>query len=153
VTDRSTFSDDEWKALAEAPLQITIAIVAAGPHRPMTIVKEAAASAREIAKPEAHGAADALIAEIAKDARGHEARHDVESRRPGETPDDIVERALTALAQAVAALGKIGTDEASGVRTWYGDIARVVAGASKTIAPGEQQVLDRIAALLQVPAG
>lgn len=148
MTDRTAFSDDEWKALAEAPLQITIAIMAAGPHRPVAMIKEAAASAREIAKPDPQGAADGLIAEIATDARGHEARHDVEHRRPGDSPDQIVERALAALEQAVAALGKISTDEAAGVRAWYGEIAKVVAGASKTVTPDEQQVLDRIAGVL-----
>ena len=153
MTDRSAFSEDEWKALAEAPLQITIAIVAVGPHGPDTLVKEAAASAREIAKPPAEGAADALIAEIANDATGHEARHDVETRRRGETPDDIVERALAAIQQAVTALGKIAVDEATGVRAWYAEIARVVAGASKAVTPDEQRVLDRITAALQVGPG
>jgi hypothetical protein len=150
VTDRSAFTDEEWKALAEAPLQITVAIVAAGPHRPLTIVKEAAASAREIARPPAHGAAEELIAEIATDARGREARHDVEAHRPGDSPEQIVERALAALQQAMTAVAKIGVDEAAGVRSWYAEIAKVVSGASKTVTPDEQRVLDRIAGLLQV---
>ena len=150
MTDRTAFTDEEWKALAEAPLQMTVAIMAAGPHRPLTMIKEAAASAREIARPPAHGAADELIAEIATDARGHEARHDVEARRPGDTPEQIVERALAALQQAVTALAKIGDDEAAGVRAWFAEIAQVVAGASKAVTPDEQQVLDRITGLLQV---
>ena len=32
MSDRSLFSDDEWKALTEAPLRITLALVAVGPH-------------------------------------------------------------------------------------------------------------------------
>jgi hypothetical protein len=152
MTDRSAFNDDEWKALAEAPLQITVALMAAGPHRPVAMVKEAAASAREIARPDVHGAADALIAEIAKDAKGHEARHDVEARRPGDTPDAIVERAIAALQQAVAALGAIPADEGAEVRAWYGNIAQALAGASKSITSDEQRVLDRIATLLAAPA-
>ena len=152
MTDRTAFSDDEWKAIAEAPLQITMAIIAAGPHRPLTMVKEATASARALARPSGHGAADALIAEIAKDASGHEARHDVEARR-GQSPSDIVESALAALQTAVTALAKISADESAGVRAWYGDISQGVAAASKkAITADEQQVLDRIATLLAVPA-
>ncbi len=149
MTDRSAFSDDEWKAIAEAPLQMTIALVAAGPHRPMAMVKEVAASARAVAKPGTHGVGDELIAAIAKDASGHEARHDVESRR-GESPAEIVESALAAVQTAVTALSAISGDEAAEVRAWYSDIAKAVAGASKAATSEEQQVLDRIDALLQV---
>jgi hypothetical protein len=149
VTDRSAFSEGEWKALAEAPLQITIALVAAGPHRPIAMVKEAAASARALAKPGTHGVGDELIAEIAKDASGHEARHDVESRH-GESPPEMIESALAAVQTAVTALSPISGDEAAEVRAWYFDIAKAVAGASKAITSEEQQVLDRIGAVLQI---
>jgi hypothetical protein len=48
MTDRSAFTDDEWKALTEVPLRITLALVAVGPHGPISVVKEAAASASVI---------------------------------------------------------------------------------------------------------
>ena len=111
------------------------------------MVKEAAASARELAKTSDTGAAAGLIALIAQDAKGHEARHDVEARR-GQSSQEIVTSALGAVQAAVTALGKISVEEASGVRAWYGDIARGVAGASKTTTADEQAVLDRLDALL-----
>ena len=152
MTDRSAFSEEEWKALAEAPLQITVALVAVGPHRPITMVKEAAASARELARPGNRGAADQLIAEIAKDANRHEARHDVEVHR-GQSPEQIADGAIAALEPAVAALAKISAEESAEVRRWYGDIAEAVAGASKAITPEEQAVLDRINGVLAAAPG
>ena len=73
MTDKSAFTDDEWKALTEAPLLVTLALFAAGEHGPISMVKEASASARTIAHPPAGGPADELIAEIAKEAEGKEA--------------------------------------------------------------------------------
>ena len=60
MTDKSAFSEDEWHALAEAPLHITLAMVAVGQHGPISMVKEMAASAREMAKPGDRGAATAV---------------------------------------------------------------------------------------------
>jgi hypothetical protein len=106
-------------------------------------VKEAAASAREVAHPSEQGPADALIAAIAKEAGSREARHDVEAHR-GQTPEQIVDAALAELAPAVQALDKLSPDEAAEVRAWFLDIAKAVAGAAKSVSPEEQAVLDRI---------
>jgi len=143
MTDRSAFTDDEWKALTEVPLRITLALVAVGPHGPISVVKEAAASAREVAHPSERGPADALIADIAKEAGSREARHDVEAHR-GQTPDQIVDAALAELAPAAQALDKLSRDEAAEVRAWFLDIAKAVGGAAKSVSPEEQAVLDRI---------
>ena len=43
MTDKSFFSDDEWKALSEAPLYVTLAMAAVSEHGPISMVKEAAA--------------------------------------------------------------------------------------------------------------
>ena len=61
MTDKSFFTEEEWKALSEAPLAVTLAMVAVGQHGPISMVKEAAASAREIAKPGDRGVANELI--------------------------------------------------------------------------------------------
>jgi hypothetical protein len=150
MADRSAFTDEEWKALTEAPLRITLALVTAGPHGPISVVKEAAASARELARPSEQGPADALIAAIAKDASGHEARHDVETHR-GQSPDQIIDAALAGLGAAAAALQQLAPDEAAEIRAWFLDIAKAVAAAAKSISPDEQAVLDRIAETLDAP--
>ena len=103
MADRSLFTDDEWKALTEAPLRVTLALVAVGPHGPISVVKEVAASARVLAHPSEHGPADQLLAEIAKEAGSREARHDVEVHR-GQSPQQVVDAAFTELAATAAAL-------------------------------------------------
>src|ERR1700674_1410818 len=134
MADRSVFSDDEWRALTEAPLRITLALVAVGPHGPISVVKEAAASAREVARPSEQGPADDLIAEIAKEARSREARHDVEVHR-GQSPVQVVDAALTDLGAAAAALQKLVPDEAAEIRAWFLDIAKAVGDVAKAVSP------------------
>jgi hypothetical protein len=152
MADRSLFTDDEWKALTEAPLRMTLALVAVGPHGPISVVKEAAASAREVAHPSEQGPADQLIAEIAKEAGTREARHDVEVHR-GRSPQQVADAALTELGAAAAALQKLPPDEAAEIRAWFLDIANAVAGAAKSVTSEEQAVLDRIAGTLGAPPG
>lgn len=152
MADRSLFTDDEWKALTEAPLRITLALVAVGPHGPISVVKEAAASAREVARPSEHGPADELMAEIAKEAGSREARHDVEAHR-GQSPEQVVDAALADLGAAAAALQKLSPDEAAEIRAWFLDIAKAVADAAKAISPEEQAILTRIADTFGVSPG
>ena len=151
MTDKSFFSDDEWTALSEAPLFVTMAVVAVAEHGPISMVKEAAASARTMAQPGDRGAASALIAAISHDAQGHEARHDAKEHR-GKTLDQAVDEALTQLAAVPAALDKLPVEEAIEVRSWLLDIARAVADAAKGTSEREQATIERIRVALGGPA-
>jgi hypothetical protein len=149
VTDKSVFSDDEWRAIVDAPLRATLAMFAAGEHGPISMVKEASASARAIARPGDRGAASALIAQISAEAEGREARHDVKAHH-GQSMDVVSDTALSELEPAAAALRKLPDVEAAEVAGWYVDVARAVAGASKGTSTKEQAVIDKIAALFKV---
>jgi hypothetical protein len=151
VTDKSAFTDDEWKALSEAPLLVTLALFAAGEHGPISMVKEAAAGARAVAHPPTGGPADELIAEISRDAQSKEARHDA-SQHQVASLDQVVEATLADLGAAATALRKLPNDEAAQVGAWFTDIARAVAAAAKTVTPEEQATIDKIAALFAIPA-
>ena len=153
MTDKSFFSDDEWKALSEAPLFVTMAMVAVAEHGPISMVKEAAASARTMAQPGDRGAASELIAAISHDAQSHEARHDAKEHR-GKTLDQAVDEALAQLAPVPAALAKLPLEEAIEVRSWLLDIAGAVAAAAKGTSEREQATIERIrVALGGPPAG
>lgn len=152
MSDKSLFTDDEWRAVVEAPLYISLAMVAVGQHGPLSMVKEAAATARALVKPGDRGAADAIVAQIAKEADDHDTRHDVSTHR-GKSPEEMVELALTHLGSAAGALGKLPADEARHVGEWFVDIARAVGDASKGRSDAEQQTIDRIAGVLGVAAG
>jgi len=143
MTDKSMFSEDEWKALSEAPLYVTLAIVAVGEHGPISMVKEAAASARLLAQPGNRGPATELIAAISHDAQSHEARHDTKQHR-GKSLDETVDEAITQLGAAATALGRLPLEEAVEVRGWLVDIAGAVADAAKGVTEREQAVIDRI---------
>jgi carbonic anhydrase len=143
MTDKSFFSDDDWKVLSEAPLYVTLAMVAVAEHGPISMVKEAAASARAMAQPGDRGAASELIAAISHDAQSHEARHDTKEHR-GKSLDQSVDEAVAQLAAVPAALAKLPLEEAIEVRSWLIDIAKAVAGASKGTSEREQATIDRI---------
>jgi hypothetical protein len=151
MTDKSAFTDDEWHALSDAPLLVTLAIFAVGEHGPISMVKEASASARAIAHPGEHGPATALITVIATAAETKEARHDMKEHR-GKSMEEALEHSLTDLAPAAAALKKIPVDEAAQVGSWLVDIAKAIAASAKTTTPEEQGAINRIAALFGVPA-
>ncbi|MGZ4690218.1 MAG: hypothetical protein ACXVKA_03040 [Acidimicrobiia bacterium] len=150
MTDKSAFTDDEWHALTDAPLLVTLAIFATGEHGPISMVKEAAASARAIAHPGEHGPANDLIAEIAAAAETKDARHDMKEHR-GRSMDEALQHSLTDLAPAAAALKKLPPDEAAQVGTWFVDIAKAIAEAAKTVNPAEQAAIDQITALFAPP--
>ena len=146
MTDKSVFDDAEWHALTDAPLLITLAMFATGEHGPISMVKEASASARAIARPGDRGSADALIAEIAAGAETKEARHDMKEHR-GSSMNEALQRSLTDLEPAAAALAKLPDDEATQVGAWLVDIAKAVAAAAKTVTAEEQAAVVKITAV------
>ena len=151
MTDKSAFTDEEWKELTEAPLLVTLALFAAGEHGPISMVKETTASARTIAHPPAGGPADGLIAEIAKEAEGKEARHNARQHQVANL-EQVIEASLADLGGAATALRKLPNDEAAQVGRWFVDIAEAVAAAAKTVTPAEQDTIDKIAALFEIPS-
>jgi len=146
MTDKSRFTDDEWTAISEAPLLISMALALVGPHGPISMIKESAASAKAIEAPHDHGAANALIAQIAVDAKGKEARHDAKHHKAATVPATI-DLLLADVALAAPALAKLPDEEAAGVKAWYIDIAHAIAEAAKGVDSDEQKVVDRIAAI------
>jgi hypothetical protein len=151
MTDKSAFDEAEWHALTEAPLLITAAIFVVGEHGPISMVKEASASARSISRPGERGVANALIGELVAEANTKEARHEMKEYR-GPTPQAAIENALHDLEPAAAALKKLPPDEAAQVAAWFLDIAKAVAQSAKTVNPDEQATIDKLAALFGVDA-
>lgn len=146
MSDKSTFTAEEWHALVDAPLCISLAMTAVGSHGPISMVKESAASARSMVQPKDHGAANGLIAEIAAEAKGKEARHDAKHHSATTIPI-LVDTLIQDLEPAKAALAKATPEEARGVSDWFLDIAHAVAEAAKGVTPEEQGVIDRLTEL------
>lgn len=148
MSDKSDFNEEEWRAVSEAPLLISLAMEAVGPHGPISLVKESAASAKAIGQPSDHGPANAIIAQIAQAARGKEAREDAKHHKAPTIPT-MVDALLEDLAPANTALATLPAEEAAGVRAWFGDIAQAIASAAKQVSPEEQKVIDRVRAIFR----
>ena len=114
MTDKSAFTDAEWHALTDAPLLITAAVFIPGEHGPISMVKEASASAKSISKPGERGVANELIGQIVAEANTKEARAELKEHR-GPTPQAAIEGTLHDLEPAAAALKKLPADEAAQV--------------------------------------
>jgi len=149
MTDESAFSDSEWHALTDAPLLVTAAIFFVGEHGPISMMKEASASARSISKPGERGVANELIGQIVAEANTKEARADVKEYR-GPTPQAAVESVLHDLEPAAAALKKLPADEGAQVAAWFVAIAEAVAQSAKAVSPDEQATIEKLAALFGV---
>jgi hypothetical protein len=150
MTDRSFFSDEEWAALTQAPLHVTMAVIAVAEHGPIALMKEASATAKALTRPGDHGPANELIAAIAHEAEGHDARHAAKSDR-GSSPEAVIDEALAELAPATAAIAKLPIAEAAEVRDWLIDLAKAVAGAAKGTSEKEQAVVERVRVALGAP--
>src|SRR5512142_3118443 len=111
MTDKSAFSESEWHALTDAPMLVTAALFYVGEHGPVSMMKEATASARAITRPGEHGVANQLIGEIVAEANTKETRAEVREHR-GATPQAAVDSALAELRPAADALKKLPAEEA-----------------------------------------
>jgi hypothetical protein len=149
MTDKSVFTDDEWHALTDTPLLVTAAIFLVGEHGPISMMKEASASARTISRPGERGVANELIGQIVAEANTKEARAEMKEHR-GPTPQAAIESTLHDLAPAAEALKKLPPDEAAEVAAWFVAIAEAVAQSAKTVNPDERATIDKIAALFGV---
>src|SRR6476469_2129913 len=123
MTDKSAFTESEWHALTDAPLLVTAAIFFAGEHGPISMMKEASASARSISKPGERGVANELIGQIVAEANTKEARHEMKEHR-GPTPQAAIEGVLHDLEPAAKAVKQLPADEAAQVGAWLLDIAK-----------------------------
>jgi hypothetical protein len=149
MTDKSVFDEAEWHALTEAPLLVTTAVFVAGEHGPISMIKEASASARAISRPGERGVANELIGQIVSEANTKDARAEMKEHR-GPTPQAAIEGVLRDLAPAAAALKRLPPEEATEVAAWFVAIGEAVAASAKSVNPDERATIDKIAALFDV---
>ncbi|HEY7106876.1 MAG TPA: hypothetical protein VH986_10760 [Acidimicrobiia bacterium] len=153
MTDKTVFTDEEWHAVTDAPLLVTAAVFVAGEHGPISMIKEASASAKAISRPGERGAANELIGQIVAEANTKEARHDMREHHTGPTPQAAIENVLHDLEPAAAALQKLPAEEREQVTAWLLAIAHAVAASAKTVNPEEQATIDKLASVLGATTG
>ena len=130
---------------------VTLALFAAGEHGPISMVKEASASARTIAHPSA--AADRPTSSSPRSPRKRRARRRAHDARQHQVAnlDQVIEASLADLGGA-ATVSQAPERRGRASRRWYADIAKAVAAAAKTVTPAEQETIDKIAALFAIPS-
>ena len=128
MTDRSFFTDDEWAALSQAPLHVTMAVVAVAEHGPISLIKEASATAKSLAppgRPRSRRPSSSPPSPTRRRATTPATRPRAIAER---SPDEVVDEALAELQPATAAIAKLPIAEAAEVRAWLIDLANNVAG-------------------------
>jgi hypothetical protein len=163
VTDRASFTDEEWARLERAPLVAGMAISLADPGGPIEAVKESMAAIRTITEAAQSGGHGELADQVAKSV--------TEKTKHRQSPlGDFKPRGALAGEQildelrAVNALitEKAEPDEAAGFREWLLTAAKRTAEAAKEggflgfkaerVSEGEQQMLDKLGEVLSAPA-
>jgi hypothetical protein len=143
MTDKSAFTDEEWKAISEGPATAGMIVLTAehgGTFRETFALAKAYTEARE-----QQGTSEVL------DAIVHE-RPQFDRHRFG-NEQALQTEGVDQLRQAASALQAKGTPEdVEAYRTFVLELAQRVAAAHKegdvAVSPGEQQALDAIAGAL-----
>ena len=144
--DKHGFTDEDWRVLDDAPLQVGATVLAVGPHGIKTTIHEVKAAKALVKHPGTYGAADDLIAAIAHEADRSKARLDTK-RHLHAKPEKVAETLLAEVARVPAVLAQRSADEAAGVGAWLVDIADAVIGSSNEPTEDERTMRDRVAAL------
>jgi hypothetical protein len=148
MTDKSSFSKDDWKLLRDVPIFSAELLLRVGPHNLMSAVHEVEAGKRMLKKTDGYGEADALIGELAHAAKGQMARLDGQ-RAAAHKGEEAAESMLAVLTSANSVLDRIPAAEAAGVRAWYIDVATAVPDGTRHATDAEREMLGRITAIFQ----
>jgi len=151
MSSKADFTDEEWTAITDAPLEVMVTMFTAGQHGPISTIKESSAGAHAITQPGNRGAASALIAEIVPVAESKQARHDA-GHPHGASIDEVIAACLAKLKPAARALAKASDEERTELGGWLVDIAVAVAKAAKGVTDTERETVGQIAAIFGVPS-
>jgi hypothetical protein len=163
VTDRASFTDEEWARLERAPLVAGMAISLADPGGPIEAVKESMAAIKTLTEAAQSGGHGELVDSVAKSVaeKVQHRQNPMHGFRPkgalaGEEILDEL-RAVNALVTE-----KANPDEAQAFRAWLLTAAKRAAEAAKEggflgfhavrVSEGEQQMLDKLGEVLAAPS-
>jgi hypothetical protein len=166
VTDKSSFTPDEWKVLLESVMAASIAITAAEPGGLWGLLKESFAGGTELAKAKMDPSTDALIKAIVNDfgtAEGRTITRDgLKDKLKGAKPAEIKDKCVDILRQAAAVVDAKAPSDAAAFKGWLRQISQHVAEASTeggflgiggvAVSDAEKATLADISSALKLPA-
>jgi hypothetical protein len=163
MTDKTSFTPEEWRQLLRSVSLAGVAVTAASPSGPIGVVKELFAAGKIVARANADVPANELIKAVAAELATQEGRtqatEGMQTEFAGASPDQIKARAIEALRHAAAIVDtKADAREAREFKLWLRSISQEVAEAAKEggflgiggvrVSEAEQAVLREISEAL-----
>jgi len=134
MTDKSSFTPDEWKVLLESVTMAGIAITAAEPSGLWGLLKESFAEGGELVKAKMDPKTNSLIKAVVADfetAQGRSiARDGLKAQLAGSKPGEIKAKCIETLRQAGAVVDAKAPSDAGAFKSWLRQISQHVAEAA-----------------------
>lgn len=135
MTSKQDFTPVEWTQVLMSPTIAGMAITAADPSGLWGMLKESFASGAALVAAKSDPGANPLVKAVVADFETADGRDEIkgalQARFAGATPDDVVSRALAALAEVAGILDAKAPDDAPAFKAWLEEISLKVAEASK----------------------
>ena len=166
VTDKSSFTPNEWKLLLESVMAASVAITAAEPSGLWGLLKEGFAGGSELAKAKMDPGTDALIKAVVNDFGTTEGRSitrdGLKDKLKDSKPAEIKDKCVDTLRQAGALVDTKAPGDAAAFKGWLRQISQHVAEAAKEggflgfggvrVSDAEKATLTEISTALKLPA-
>jgi hypothetical protein len=134
MTDKSSFTPDEWKVLLESVTMAGIAITAAEPSGLWGLLKESFAEGGELVKakmdPKTNSLIKAVVADFETSQGRSIARDGLKAQLAGSKPTDIKAKCIETLRQAGAVVDAKAPGDAAAFKGWLRQISQHVAEAA-----------------------
>ena len=167
MTDKTSFTPEEWRQLLRSMSLAGVGVTAASPSGPIGVVKEMFAAGKIVARARTERSSNELIKAVAADLATPEGRaqatEGMDAEFAGATPAEIKARAIDALRRTAAIIdAKADPQEAGEFKMWLRSISQEVAEAAKEggflgiggvrVSEAEQTALREISEALRLPA-
>lgn len=135
MADKQSFTPDEWITILTSPTIAGMAITAADPSGLWGMLKESFASGTALVTAKSDPNANPLVKAVVTDFESADGRSEIidalKTRFAGATPDEVVPKALSALADVARILHAKAPHDAAAFKAWLEEISLKVAEASK----------------------
>ena len=135
MTNKASFTPEEWVLLLESPMMAGMAVSAAEPSGLFGMLKESFATGKLLVQAKSDATANELVKAVAADFGTTEGRkaasEGLKAKLGGGQPGDIKAKALDALRQVAALVAAKAPGDAAAFKAWLALIAQSVAEASK----------------------
>ena len=134
MTDKSSFTPDEWRLLLESVMMASIAVTAAEPSGLWGLLKESVAGGSALVTAKMDPAANSLIKAVVTDfetSQGRSAaRDDLKQKLAGKKPAEIKAKCIETLQQVGALVDAKAPGDAVAFKGWLRQISQHVAEAA-----------------------